>query len=72
MAKILGRDDLIPWMEREEKDFRKCFYNSIKLTQKINRIDYILGCADLGDFDVCATAIAVWPTTDEYRRFPHF
>lgn len=67
MAKILGRDDLIPWMEREEKDFRKCFYNSIKLTQKINRIEYIPGCADLGDFDACATAIAVWPT-DEYRN----
>ncbi len=69
MAKVLGRDDLLPWMEKEDKDFRKCFYDSIKLVQKLKKIDYIPGCADLGDFDACATAIAVWPA-DEYRNLP--
>ncbi len=69
MALTLGRDDLLPWMKKEEKDFRKCFYDSIKLVQKLKEINYIPGCADLGDFDACATAIAVWPT-DEYKNLP--
>lgn len=64
IARVLGETKLIPWMEKEEKDFRDCFINSIKLTQQVKNIEYIPGCADLGDFDATATSIAVWPTEE--------
>lgn len=69
MAKILGRDDLIPWMEEEEKGLRTCLLDSIEKTQKDKEVRYIPGCADLGDLDSSATSISVWPT-DEYRNLP--
>lgn len=64
IAGVLGETKLIPWMEKEEKDFRSCFIESIKLTQQVKNIEYIPGCADLGDHDATATSIAVWPTEE--------
>lgn len=62
MAEILGKQDLILWMEKERKDFQQCLYDSIKKSLKDKNIKYIPGCAELGDFDATSTAICVWPT----------
>jgi len=61
MAEILGRDDLIPWIDNEEQDFRKCFVDSIKRTMCEQCIEYIPGSTG-GDFDATSTAVSVWPT----------
>jgi hypothetical protein len=62
MAGILGRNDPIPWIDNEEKDFRKCLVDSITRTMGGLGIEYIPGSADAGDFDAAATAVSVWPT----------
>lgn len=41
--------------------FKNDLYNSINLTIKRKGIDYIPGCAELGDFDATSTSIGVFP-----------
>jgi len=41
--------------------FKFDLYNSINLTIKRKGIDYIPGCAELGDFDATSTSIGVFP-----------
>jgi hypothetical protein len=41
--------------------FKIDLYNSINLTIKRKGIDYIPGCAELGDFDATSTSIGVFP-----------
>lgn len=50
-------------------EFRKNFYESIRLSMSQHHIDYIPGAADLGDFDATSTTIAVSPV-DELARVP--
>jgi len=69
MARILGQTNLLPWMENEANDLRACLLQSIELTQAAFQTNYIPGCADLGDFDASATAIALWPAA-EWRHLP--
>ncbi len=69
IAKILGRKDLIKWIDAEEADFRKSVYESIKLVMKVKNINYIPGCAEKGDFDATSTAIAIYPC-EEYESLP--
>ena len=59
MAEILGRTDLLPWIDKEYADFRKCVYDSISLVSKIKKIDCIPGCAELGDIDPTSTAASI-------------
>lgn len=44
--------------------FRENLYNSLKLAIKIKDIDYIPGCAELGDFDATSTTIAIYPVNE--------
>ncbi|MBI5464781.1 MAG: discoidin domain-containing protein [Ignavibacteriales bacterium] len=41
--------------------FRHDVYQSIQLTSKTHNIDYVPGCAELGDFDPTSTSIALHP-----------
>jgi Bacterial alpha-L-rhamnosidase 6 hairpin glycosidase domain len=50
-------------------EFRYNLYNSINLAMKNKKIDYIPGCAELGDFDATSTTIAVYPC-DELKYLP--
>ncbi|MDY0148936.1 MAG: hypothetical protein RBT03_02475 [Kiritimatiellia bacterium] len=59
MAKIMGRTDLLPWMENELADFQTCVYDSIELVFEVKDIHYIPGCAELGDIDPTSTAAAL-------------
>ncbi|MGC8492250.1 MAG: discoidin domain-containing protein [Syntrophobacteraceae bacterium] len=42
--------------------FRKDLAASVRLAIKLHRIDYVPGCAELGDFDPTSTTIALSPT----------
>ncbi|HDM37475.1 MAG TPA: hypothetical protein ENG55_00270, partial [Candidatus Omnitrophica bacterium] len=69
IALILGRDDLLEWINREEQELKESVYDSIRLTMEDKNIDYIPGCAEKGDFDATSTAIAVM-VCDELDNLP--
>ena len=46
-------------MQKEVDDFRKCLYDSIKKVADRDKINYIAGCVEKGDFDSTSTAIAI-------------
>ncbi len=35
--------------------------DSIRLATKMKRVDFVPGCAELGDFDATSTTVALWP-----------
>lgn len=47
-----------------ERDFRRTLAESIALAMRNHGIDYIPGCAELGDFDATSTAIAGFPVNE--------
>lgn len=61
IAKVLGKEDAVKWIDAEKSSFRKSVYDSIDLVMKVKNIDFIPGCADKGDFDATSTAIGVYP-----------
>ncbi|MCA9273436.1 MAG: hypothetical protein KDA31_10350 [Phycisphaerales bacterium] len=61
IARELGRDDDAKAWADLEADFRKTLAGSIALSMRQHNIDYIPGCAELGDFDATSTAIAAFP-----------
>ncbi len=50
-------------------DFRRTLVESVALAMKNKGVDYIPGCAELGDFDATSTAVAVFPCA-EAEAFP--
>ncbi|MDP3150436.1 MAG: discoidin domain-containing protein [Ignavibacteria bacterium] len=50
-------------------EFSKNLINSLSLAIKNRKIDYIPGCAELGDFDATSTAISLYPC-NEKRNLP--
>ena len=61
IARELGRDDDAKAWADLEADFRTTLADSIALAMQQHDIDYIPGCAELGDFDATSTAIAAFP-----------
>lgn len=59
MAAALGQTNRLGWIDAEYADFKKCVYDSISLLFKLKGIDYIPGCAELGDIDPTSTAAAI-------------
>ncbi|HPF99602.1 MAG TPA: discoidin domain-containing protein [Kiritimatiellia bacterium] len=59
IAGILGKTGEMAWIRSEEQKLRKSIYASIPHEMKRHNIDYIPGCAELGDFDPSSTAIAI-------------
>ena len=69
IAKTLGKNDLLKWMASEEKDLSTGTYESMLKTIKDKNINYLPGCAELGDFDTSSTAIAIM-VADEMKNLP--
>ncbi len=69
IARILARKDSLSWMQMQENGLRQSVLASIALVCKRRKLDFIPGCAELGDFDATSTAIAVAPC-DEYKFLP--
>ncbi len=61
IAEILGEMDDAKRMAVVRDEFKKNLYNSIDLATKTQKIDYIPGCVELGDFDATSTTIALYP-----------
>jgi len=69
IAEILGRKDLLKWIDRQGKALSASVYESIDLVMDYKNIDYIPGCAEKGDFDATSTAIAIM-ICDELDNLP--
>ena len=83
IAGILGERKLEEEFAAERDDFRTDLYASMRAAMKNRNIDYIPGCAELGDFDATSTTVGVYPcgelgnipepalhnTFDRYYRF---
>jgi len=61
IAGVLGDRKLEKEFAAERDDFRKDLYASIHLAMENKKIEYIPGCAELGDFDATSTTIAIDP-----------
>lgn len=61
IAEILGEHDRAREFAAARDDFKKCLYASMRLAMANTNVDYIPGCAELGDFDATSTAIGLDP-----------
>ena len=83
IERILGEKSSYERIKKFRNSFKENLYNSLKLTIKTRKINYIPGCVELGDFDATSTTIAISPcnelpnlpepyaknTFDEYYEF---
>ncbi|MEY1639288.1 discoidin domain-containing protein [Tenuifilum osseticum] len=65
----LGNHEEYSRIKQVTDTFRKNLYESINLTIKNHNINYIPGCAELGDFDATSTTIALTPC-NEFENLP--
>lgn len=61
MANALGRKDDAARIAKLRDDFRADLLVSIAATVKSHAIDYLPGCAELGDFDATSSTLAITP-----------
>jgi hypothetical protein len=69
IARELGRGDLGTRWSKLRDDYKACVYDSMRLAMSNTKIDYIPGCAELGDFDATSTTVGIWPA-DELGSIP--
>jgi hypothetical protein len=69
IADVLGEKEAQAEFAAERDDLIRDLYASIRLTMQNHGIDYIPGCAELGDLDPNATTIAIMPG-NELCRLP--
>lgn len=69
MALALGEQEQASRLASLRDSFRATLYDSIRLAMKMKHVDYIPGCAELGDFDATSTTVGVWPC-DELGNIP--
>lgn len=67
LAGYADRSDLIPWMKKEEKDFRKCLLDDIKLLQSQKNFNYIPASIGLIEFDIISLSILLFPTFEYHN-----
>lgn len=64
IQKILGNTTEYERIKKTRDTFSTNLYNSLKLAMKVRGINYIPGCAELGDFDATSTTIALTPCNE--------
>jgi hypothetical protein len=69
IQKILGETANYERIKKIRDTFCENLYNSLKLSMKLRKINYIPGCAELGDFDATSTTIALTPC-NELKNLP--
>jgi hypothetical protein len=62
LASELGRTEDAARLAAIAAEFEQDVANSVRRAMEVHKIDYIPGCADLGDFDATSTTIALAPT----------
>jgi len=65
LAAALGRDADATCIARERDAFRADLHASIARAVAAHAIDYLPGCAELGDFDATSTTIALAPAGEQ-------
>jgi hypothetical protein len=60
IAETLGEPERGPLAD-QAASFERRLLDSIQLAMRNHRIDYLPGCAELGDFDATSTTVALWP-----------
>jgi hypothetical protein len=61
LARVAGRDARAAELDTSAASMRRDLAASVRRTIAEHHIDYIPGCAELGDFDATSTAIAISP-----------
>jgi len=69
LARFLGRDAEAAEFARIRDEFAADLHASIRLVMERHGIDYLPGCAELGDFDATSTTVALAPA-GELARLP--
>lgn len=69
IQKILGNAEAYAYVSRIRDTFSQNLYNSLRLSMKFHGIDYLPGCAELGDFDATSTTVALTPC-NELKNLP--
>jgi hypothetical protein len=64
IQRILGDSANYHRIMKIRDSFKENLYNSLQLAMKVHGIDYIPGCAELGDFDATSTTIALTPCNE--------
>jgi hypothetical protein len=65
LAGVLGRDADATRIAKERDAFRADLHASIRTAVAAHAIDYLPGCAELGDFDATSTTIALSPAGEQ-------
>ena len=65
IAQILNEKELRERFVKLRDEFESNLLSSIKLAISNHNIDYIPGCAELGDFDATSTTIAIFPGNEQ-------
>ena len=64
IQKILGEKENYERIKKVRNTFKENLYNSLQLAMKTKKINYLPGCAELGDFDATSTTIALTPCNE--------
>ncbi len=64
IQKILGEKEAYERIKKVRDTFKENLYNSLQLAMKTRKINYLPGCAELGDFDATSTTIALTPCNE--------
>jgi hypothetical protein len=67
MAVVLGKQTAAAALARQRDEFRTDLLASIKHSGETHKIDYLAGCAELGDFDATSSTIAIAPGGEQAR-----
>jgi hypothetical protein len=65
IADALGKRDDARRITQSRDRFRSDLHASIRRSVASHGIDYLPGCAELGDFDATSTTIALWPAGEQ-------
>ncbi len=66
---LLGEKESYERIKKIRDTFKENLYNSLQLSMKTRKINYLPGCVELGDFDATSTTIALTPC-NELKNLP--
>ena len=65
MARALGKQDAVAAIGASRDEFRHDLFSSIEVATKAHAIDYLPGCAELGDFDATSATVMLSPAGEQ-------
>lgn len=65
IAEVLNNKADFKKFKKLRDTFKENLYNSINLSTKLHKINYIPGCAEKGDFDATSTTVSLYPCNEK-------